>query len=351
MKVPATLQLLLVSVAIIVVGACEYTRTKPVAFPHGPHLTSARCGGPGQPDCLSCNTCHAGARDPSRPIVPEADDCKGCHENGAELLKRSVAPHDPDYPLGRAIRFSHQQHLDQPQIGGQCVKCHAGVVSEKPGKTNFPPMSTCLSCHREDFDKARCTPCHEAGHLRRLVPETFSRHDTGWLRRHGAAAKRVPEQCNQCHSESDCADCHDTTQRITVEARNPEKIEANFVHRGDFFTRHPIEARSQPTTCLKCHSTSSCDSCHTRYGVSGNAVGSPNPHPIGWVGPDTSSKNFHGRAARRDIVSCATCHEQGPATNCIRCHKVGGGGGNPHPSGWNSSRGTGAAMCRYCHEP
>jgi hypothetical protein len=183
------------------------------------------------------------------------------------------------------------------------------------------------------------------------VPQTFSRHDTGWIRRHGPAAKRVSSQCNQCHTESQCNDCHDLKQTIPIEVRRPEAIGAGFVHRGDFLTRHPIEARSQPTACLKCHSTSSCDDCHVRRGVSGNAVDGRNPHPIGWVGPDTDSKNFHGRAARRDVVSCAACHDRGPATNCIRCHRVGGSGGNPHPGGWTSSRSKGAAMCRYCHEP
>jgi hypothetical protein len=85
--------------------------------------------------------------------------------------------------------------------------------------------------------------------------------------------------------------------------------------------------------------------------VSGNAVGANNPHPPGWVGADTRSSDFHGSHARRDILSCAGCHEQGPATNCIRCHTVGAYGGNPHPSGWQSARGRQSSMCRYCHEP
>jgi bacterioferritin-associated ferredoxin len=290
-------------------------------------------------------------RDPKQPELPVADQCASCHKNAQQVLEQSTIAVDPDYPLGRAIRFTHRTHLDKPEIGGQCVKCHAGVVSEKADATNFPPMSTCLDCHRPEFDKGRCTPCHQAEHLRRLQPPTFSRHDTGWIRRHGPMAKRAEPVCNQCHTQTQCADCHDQRQTIPIEVRSPEKIEAGFVHRGDFVTRHPIEARSQPATCLKCHSTSSCDSCHVRRGVSANAVGSANPHPMGWVGPDTDSKNHHGRAAKRNILSCAACHDAGPATNCIRCHKVGGVGGNPHPSGWKSSRSEGAAMCRWCHEP
>lgn len=335
----------------LVVSACESTRQAAVGFPHVVHLTGIECGGSGQPSCLTCASCHAGARDSARPILPETRQCAGCHDNAEKVARQAATTLDPDYPLGRAIRFEHVKHLDLPQIAGQCVKCHAGVVSEKSEATTYPPMSLCLDCHQPEFDQGRCTPCHEAKHLRRLVPQSFSRHDTGWVQRHGAHAKRTEPQCNQCHTQTQCADCHDQRQTLPVEVRNPEKLGAGFVHRGDFLTRHPIEARSQPATCATCHTTSSCDACHTKRGVSGNAVGSVNPHPIGWVGPDPTSSNFHGRAARHNIVSCASCHDRGPATNCIRCHKAGGGGGNPHPAGWSSSRSKGAAMCRYCHEP
>jgi hypothetical protein len=137
---------------------------------------------------------------------------------------------------------------------------------------------------------------------------------------------------------------------LTVERRRPEAIEANFVHRGDFIVRHAIEAQSQPARCASCHTPESCDSCHVASGVSGNRIDARNPHPPGWVGTDTSSSNFHGREARRDVMLCASCHDQGPATNCIRCHKVGAFGGNPHPGGWQSTQSLDSRMCGYCHE-
>jgi len=131
----------------------------------------------------------------------------------------------------------------------------------------------------------------------------------------------------------------------------PHALEREFIHRGDFMVRHPIDARSQPAQCLTCHTQSYCDSCHVARGVSGNRLDAINPHPRGWIGPDPTSPNYHGAEARRDIVSCAACHDQGPATNCIRCHRVGAVGGNPHPSGWRSMRSTDEGMCRYCHAP
>jgi hypothetical protein len=128
-----------------------------------------------------------------------------------------------------------------------------------------------------------------------------------------------------------------------------DEPERPLIHRGDFVVRHAIEARSSPGECTSCHAPSFCDSCHLERGISGNRAGALNPHPIGWIGPDVDGPDFHGRAARRDILPCAGCHEAGPATNCIRCHKVGGPGGNPHPNGWTSLRSPNSQMCNYCH--
>jgi hypothetical protein len=185
--------------------------------------------------------------------------------------------------------------------------------------------------------------------LKRLLPKTFMRHDESWLRHHGGSASASEPICRQCHSEQSCKDCHDNSQIWGIESRHPESIATHFVHPADYLTRHPIEVRAQPATCVRCHSPSTCDSCHVKSGVSPNGVGAANPHPSGWMGANTNSPDFHGRAARRELFSCAACHDQGPSTNCVFCHKVGGPGGNPHPRGFMSGRNRSAEMCRYCH--
>ena len=213
-------------------------------------------------------------------------------------------------------------------------------------------MSQCFSCHEheQEWNKGVCAPCHAQAELERTLPQTFLQHDQGFMRRHGQLASQEKRLCQACHSQAQCDDCHDTTQDFAIERRRPEQIERKFVHRGDFIVRHAIEAQSQPSLCVKCHSVESCDSCHVARGVSGNRVNGRNPHPPGWVSTETTSRSGHARAARRDVVVCASCHDQGPATNCIRCHKVGGFGGNPHPSGWRSTQSQSSQMCRYCHE-
>jgi hypothetical protein len=156
--------------------------------------------------------------------------------------------------------------------------------------------------------------------------------------------------CQTCHEQTECVDCHDASQNLSIERRRPDAVERSFVHRGDFLSRHAIEASSDPRRCVTCHEPESCDACHAQRGVSASAEGGRSPHPVGWLG-DPASPSFHGRAARRDIYSCASCHDRGPATNCIECHRVGAHGGTPHPPGFRSQEPLSAVPCRYCHVP
>ena len=317
-------------------------------FPHLQHLELA-CGGPGQPECLTCTSCHANPKQVAQVPLPEASACSRCHKDGQKKLARSIQIAGFVAASRGRILFSHRSHLALPTVRGQCNRCHAGMFDSSGKTPSAPPMGVCLTCHQTQFERAQCTPCHRAQDLRQLMPESFMRHDAGWLRRHGVSAGRQPRICGQCHAETWCAECHDHDRGIPIERRQPDRIERLFTHRGDFITRHALEASSQPDICLRCHSVSSCDSCHISRGVSAARIGSVNPHPLGWLGKDTSSRNFHGRAARRDILSCMTCHDHGPATNCVRCHAPGGPGGRPHPPRWESARSMGDAPCRYCH--
>ena len=135
----------------------------------------------------------------------------------------------------------------------------------------------------------------------------------------------------------------------------PDRLTRQLIHRGDYVSRHSIEARSNASQCATCHSISRCDSCHVQQGVSfasavSGAQGLPrSPHPARFM--ERGASEFHGRAARRDIVACASWHDQGAATNCIGCHKSGQFGGNPHPPGFKSALDRKSTpMCSWCHE-
>jgi hypothetical protein len=345
---PASLFLCIVVALSALFAACR-KETLPPRFPHQVHLAGIACGSSGQPECLSCASCHALSERAEAHRMPEQTLCDACHNDAAHRDK-VVLVSAPLRPYGE-IHIDHDKHLAMPSIRGQCVPCHAGVIDVR--KPPIPPMSQCFTCHEheQEWERGACTPCHEQKDLVRTLPVTFLKHDAGFMRKHGAivAQKQEAVLCQSCHTQSQCQTCHDLSQGMSVEKRRPERVETQQVHRGDFMVRHAIEARSEPARCQSCHTPQTCDACHAARGVSANIDNPRNPHPPEWVGTNTQSSNFHGPAARRDIVSCAGCHEAGPLTNCIRCHKVGAYGGNPHPQGWKSSRGTDSQMCRYCH--
>lgn len=314
-------------------------------FPHRTHLVQTR---------VDCFTCHGDIRDSDSVrgfVSPGYEPCKKCHgENVGADTKYAFDPNRTyaGTPSPRHVIFSHKDHRDVTR--GQCTRCHRDVEKDVVTREILPNMATCLgACHRDDYAEANCTICHRAGDLGQLRPETDVAHGVDYVPRHQTDAIRARNLCMACHQEDRCSSCHDTSAGLRAELRNLDDVHGTYPHEADFESRHAIEARARPARCMGCHEPSSCDTCHIENNVSGNRLGSATPHPIGWT-DDAGNPNFHGKSARRRIVECASCHEQGPATNCIRCHKVGAYGGNPHPSGWRSGRSkTGTDTCAFCH--
>lgn len=333
-----------IAVLSVLIG-CSGTG-QPARFPHAPHLRSG---------AVTCTNCHAVSESKAVGQLhePGYDICRKCHNQNVgpgtkyayDLSSTVSASADFDHVL-----FSHQGHT--PRTQGQCVRCHrAGAESDRKPSLLLPAMADCLrGCHQPQYDKLQCTKCHPASQLSKLRPETDVAHGQNYVRKHSADAARKPQLCKTCHSEQFCTDCHDPSTGLRVELRRLDDVNGEYTHRADFVSRHAIEARSRPTACVRCHTPSSCDTCHLRNHVSGNGADAVSPHPAQWSAGDPGNPNFHGRAARRQIIECASCHDQGPATNCIRCHRVGGFGGNPHPSGWRSNQDPQSAeMCQFCH--
>src|SRR4029453_5047330 len=112
-------------------------------------------------------------------------------------------------------------------------------------------------------------------------------------------------------------------------------------------------SRAQPGLCITCHSEASCQECHTRERVGARSGAGGSPHAPGWMGGGGGGGGRggggHGTAARVDRVSCAGCHGGAGEQLCVGCHKVGGPGGTPHPSGGSSPPPLSALPCRMCH--
>jgi len=362
----------LVALSLLACGllACEGTRrvdtpaearTWTTSFPHEKHQAV---------DCTDCHTAIPRATRLGRAEPPDVAKCKECHDL-ASMSAPDRAAHTPRprEAAEHSITFDHAAHLrviKAKDASEACKTCHKEDRLPEPGpaRSVTPDMKTCTACHHHEQEVAetRCTPCHVS--LRRFPLKPIEAlagfsHRGDFVHAHGKLVKNTAETCAQCHDQTFCARCHATaTVPFRTEIQFPEKVESNFIHRGDYVSRHQIEAAATPDSCRKCHGSYFCDSCHAQQNISPRVSlggGTPrNPHPAGWANP--GSGQFHGTAARQNIVSCAACHDQGPASICVTCHRsLGPGqagiGGSPHGPGFNKSRADirRNSMCLACH--
>jgi hypothetical protein len=299
-------------------------------------------------DCTDCHEDIDKATTLARMHRPTTATCEQCHEGDKEKFvgKWNAPP--------ARLTFDHAAHLKR--VGGKsqadkCANCHKSLPD--PGdEVTAPPMDACTSCHNHQADYAagRCRPCHVD--LKGLEPEKYFTHAGDWLRNHKSFARPSAESCSQCHDQTYCSACHSPqTAAARPSVIFPERVDSSFIHRGDYVSRHAIEAGANPASCRRCHGPQYCDTCHTTANVSSNAGASAfSPHPAGWSSRGAGER-FHGDAARRDASSCAACHDQGARSLCVGCHTVGGPGGNPHPPSWKKTLADvdKNSMCRTCH--
>lgn len=358
---------------VLALTACGGNGSPPdrIVFEHGPHLargaTCAEChaaagaGTPGAsahplPPLEVRQSAHPGSRAPSaleRPLLPTEAECRTCHDDPAEdrCTRCHTSPERAGSYAMRTddIRFDHAEHERAGQ--GRCVSCH-GVGADTGSVLAFhparPAMDTCTNaCHRADMQAMRCDGCHTDLHRYRIDDVALVDHGPGFLRRHGEAARAGDALCATCHDPSFCEECHLSAPGLSLEALEPMLAHRDFVHRGDFLSRHGMEADLERGTCARCHGVSFCDGCHQQSGV-GGGVAPGSPHPPGWLDP--LSPFGHARAARRDMLSCVSCHEADAETTCVPCHRVGGVAGNPHPPGFGGGMDPMLhAVCRACH--
>ena len=302
---------------------------------------------------LECAECHKNLEKDAEVKVealPDMAACADCHdiENEKECKKCHTNPDDPgtyDITEKTNLNFSHQKHGDHSD---DCADCHSGaahLADITQAKRAIPTHKDCNSCHSEDMEFGRCQKCHDRLDLNPKNPKTIYSHEKGFFEKHGQRAMGAQDQCALCHDQSFCADCHAQTMTVRPSLRYPERVDREFIHQGDWISRHVIEARMGDTGCMKCHGNTYCASCHEQQGI-GGATAKRNPHPEGWEGIE------HGRAARRRIQECASCHDQAAASNCVQCHHA-SGGHIPHPPGWKApippdERST-HKMCKICH--
>ena len=192
-----------------------------------------------------------------------------------------------------------------------CASCHAdGVYAGK--------STTCVSCHRTNYDATR-TPAHAAAGY--STDCTTCHTTTQWL---GATFNHSTTQfpLTGAHQAVSCASCH-----------------ADGVYRG------------KPTTCISCHQTDFSRTTTPPHAAAGFSTTCTTCHTTTrWEGATFN----HGTTAfpltgAHITTSCATCHlnnvYRGLPATCISCHQ------QDYTSATNPSH-SGSAFpttCATCH--
>ncbi len=304
-------------------------------------------------DCGACHETIFDATSLDTQNLPKEKKCLECHKDEKKSGNCGFCHTNPDKPetfpkYERHLVMNHQAHMER--VKEDCTVCHVSLPAPYRTDEMAPPMDRCLACHEHEqhYDNGKCSQCHVDLQAFPLKPVSLYSHRGDFLKKHQNEARSGTQACGTCHEQSFCADCHGKTVDQKPERLWSERIDRAFIHRADFLGRHPIEARADQSLCLRCHGTSFCSDCHRSQGLTSGAERPLNPHPAGFAIGKT-----HGQAARRDITSCAACHDQGAASTCVSCHKVGGVGGNPHEPAWllkhAHSEIPGNLMCQVCH--
>jgi predicted CXXCH cytochrome family protein len=350
-----------------------------------------------------CGACHSGVTTGAwEGVYPETSTCTACHDG-------STAPNidwtPPDEPRASNLAFRHDVHAFE------CATCHVPGGGEDLALLAMPAPAICLGCHAPQAEghleaQGQCQTCHVPVVESRLSEDairTFphpASHDAGRFEiTHGPGALASPSDCAVCHDRTGCFTCHAERSHLQEAILQiplprdggprgvplPERKVPPF-HEGNFSVAHAAAASAKQPDCAVCHSESTCNSCHEGQNAPAfhpvNFLASHGPEAYGRVSDCSSCHNpeafcrtchlglgldagdgiggayhndqtlwilSHAPAARQDLESCVSCHQQ---TDCLRCHSAQSGLGiNPHGPDFDGSRisDRNKAMCTLCH--
>jgi hypothetical protein len=198
----------------------------------------------------------------------------------------------------------------------------------------------------KNMEIKECNACHKS---EGVAPY----HDSNWLSEHRILAGKAGNNCNQCHEQSWCLDCHQggLLNGTNLEKENFGRDSHPKSHRSDFISIHPIQAQNNQQQCNRCHDKTYCNACHSRFPKGSLRIKSHNP--LGSASQQYTANNWrseHTTEARRNLQSCQTCHPEGDV--CIQCHSS--GKVRPHPRNWKSGNmkdRSNGKVCQKCHLP
>ncbi|BCS95163.1 cytochrome c [Desulfoluna limicola] len=116
---------------------------------------------------------------------------------------------------------------------------------------------------QEGEDVRFCTDCHEEN-----TPINYRSfdHTRLFVSNHRIEASQSEELCSMCHKPRFCSDCHASSSELKPSIKNQTANARWFQHRGDYISRHKIEGRINPASCVRCHqnrkASQTCVPCH-----------------------------------------------------------------------------------------
>lgn len=121
--------------------------------------------------------------------------------------------------------------------------------------------------HPQELEPGRadCGECHTDEVKGILRPyEAFS-HTRIFVRNHRLYAERDDRLCAVCHARSFCNDCHVNEVEMKPSIKYGYRPDREFMHRGDYLTRHRVDGKIDPGSCYQCHGRTNnekCVACH-----------------------------------------------------------------------------------------
>ena len=345
-------------------------------------------------DCADCHTAVSESTSLDDELLPTMDACGECHDieddENCELCHYEDV-YEPLVRSGAPLIFNHSFHLEKQEL--DCENCHKGLADVEYGIDSpeiFPAMAVCADCHNvNEVAQTACESCHIS--TAELLPESHTVAD--FKRMHKFSAQQQNADCAMCHQQDFCGTCHEATTVLGVtntaaDVYTPysphtfkdgaKQQQISRVHDLNYQFTHGIDANDKSMDCTTCHNQETfCTECHTSTGgdvALGGFV--PKSHTVNnWTTLGVGSGGGeHAILARRNIESCASCHDtQGADPACLLCHNDPDGiqGTNPRTheanfmrdvkGDWMTDDGSvcfdchintnvpGTGFCGYCH--